>query len=62
MEWVKVQQQSDGPSCGFYVIAYVVDIANDIDPKSIRYDEKSMWLHLLYCLDRDMLKPFPRVA
>jgi hypothetical protein len=62
MEWVKVQQQSDGPSCGFYVIAYVVDIANDIDPKSVKYDENNMRLHLLYCLNKEMLKSFSRVV
>ena len=61
MEWAEVQQQShDGSSCGLYVIVYAIDIANDIDPKDVKYDEKSMRLHLLYCLDRDMLKPFPR--
>jgi hypothetical protein len=62
MEWAKVQQQSDGSSCGLYAIAYAVDIANDIDPKGVRYDENNMRSHLLYCLDRDILKPFPRFA
>jgi hypothetical protein len=60
MEWAEVQQQSDGSSCGLYAIVYAVDIANDIDPKAVRYDEKNMRSHLLYCLDRDMLKPFQR--
>jgi hypothetical protein len=62
MEWIEVQQKSNGSFCGLYVIAYAIDIANDIDPKSVRYNEKNMKFHLLYCLDRDMLKPFPRVA
>ena len=62
MEWTKVQQQSNGLSCGSYVIVYAIDIANDIDPKGVRYDEESMKSHLLYCLNRNMLKPFARVA
>jgi hypothetical protein len=61
MEWTEVQQQYDGSSCGLYIIVYGVDIANDIDPKSVRYDEKSIRLHLLYFLNKNMLKPFPRV-
>lgn len=62
MEWGDVQQQSDGSSCGLYAIAYAVDIANDIDPAAVKYIEQDMRLHLLYCFDRDMLKPFPRVT
>jgi hypothetical protein len=62
MEWVEVQQQSNSSSCILYVIVYAVNIANDINPKGIRYDEKNMKLHLLSCLDRDMLKPFPKFA
>ena len=60
MKWANVQQQSDSSSCGLYVIAYVVDIAYDIDPTRVNYIEQEMKKHLLFCLDRDMLKPFQR--
>jgi hypothetical protein len=60
MEWTNVQQQSDSSSCGPYVIVYAVDIAYDIDSTRVNYIEQEMKKHFLFCLDRDMLKPFPR--
>jgi hypothetical protein len=60
MEWTNVQQQSDSSSCGLYVIAYAIDIAYDIDSTRVNYIEQEMRKHFLFCLDRDMLKHFPR--
>ena len=48
MEWANVQQQSDSSSCGLYVIAYVVDIAYDIDPTKVNYIEQEIRKHFLF--------------
>ena len=55
-----VQQQTNGTNCGVFAIAYAVDLANNQDPKKIRYNESRMRQHLHDCLQAERLIPFPQ--
>ena len=54
-----VQQHLNGFDCGVYAIAYTTDIAFDRDPASLFYDRQEMSKHLLRCLQRGDLEPYP---
>jgi len=55
----RVFLQTGGEDCGLYCIAYAVDIVNGRSPESILYDQDVMRKHLLDCIAKDNLTPFP---
>ena len=54
-----VQQHLNGFDCGVYATAYATNIAFDRDPASLFYDRQEMRKHLLWCLMRGDLEPYP---
>ena len=57
-----MRQQLNGFSCGVYAIEYATNIAFDRDPTSLSYDRQEMRKHLLRCLQRGHLEPFPNLS
>ena len=60
IRYAKVQQQGDGESCGFFVIAWAVDIAFGYNPEESVYVKTEMRRHLWWCLNSMQMLPFPR--
>ena len=54
-----MQLQLNGFDCGVFAIAYATDIVFDKGMASLSYDRQEMRKHLLRCLQRDDLEPFP---
>ena len=54
-----VQQQSNGIDCGVFSIAFVQSILLGDDISLISYDQVRLRSHLLQCLLRNKLSPFP---
>ncbi|OCT77163.1 hypothetical protein XELAEV_18032359mg [Xenopus laevis] len=59
---LKVHQQPNGNDCGVYAIANVCELLANGDPTGCRYDEKRMRQHLIECLERGEITPFPKEA
>ncbi|XP_050704332.1 uncharacterized protein LOC126989765 [Eriocheir sinensis] len=54
-----VQRQRDGYSCGLFALAFAFSIAHGQDPCRVRYVRARMARHLLACLERGTVTPFP---
>jgi len=54
------QRQQGSRDCGLFAIAYVVDLAQGVDPAQVKYDQPSMRRHLLKCFAQRVITPFPR--
>ncbi|XP_050713449.1 uncharacterized protein LOC126996730 isoform X2 [Eriocheir sinensis] len=54
-----VQRQRDGYSCGLFALAFAFSIAHGQDPCRLRYVRARMASHLLSCLERGTVTPFP---
>ncbi|XP_062501518.1 uncharacterized protein LOC134178647 [Corticium candelabrum] len=58
---VEAVQQQKGPSdCGLFAVALAFDIAAGVDPQNINYIQAEMREHLLSCLCKGNITPFPR--
>ena len=58
---VSVQQQKGICDCGLFSIAFAVHIAaRQEDVSSVAFDQKEMRSHLIRCLTKKELSPFPR--
>ncbi|KAK8402747.1 hypothetical protein O3P69_000824 [Scylla paramamosain] len=53
--------QNDGYSCGLFALAFAFSIAVGQDPCTVRYDLASKAPHLVRCLERGVVQPFPSV-
>lgn len=58
-----IQQQTNGVDCGLFAISNLVQFCYGyyIGKDLLMFDEKSLRDHLVYCLEKDLLTPFPRV-
>ena len=58
---IEAVQQQKGPSnCGLFAVAFAFDIAAGVDPQNINYIQAEMGEHLLSCLCKGNITPFPR--
>lgn len=55
-----VQNQQDGHSCGLFAIAFAVSLCHEEDPRRLTFDRSAMRKHLLNCLTKGEITPFPR--
>ena len=60
VEMPPTQKQRGGVNCGLFAIAFATDLAAGNDPTFIKYEQKIMRDHLMACLDRGRLEPFPQ--
>ncbi|KAK3091056.1 hypothetical protein FSP39_016798 [Pinctada imbricata] len=58
-----IQQQGNNHDCGFYAIANLTQYCYGgyVGKEEIKYNESYMRDHLVYCLERQMFTPFPRI-
>jgi len=59
--YANVMQQPNQSSCGLFVIAYVVDIAFNLNVEISRYVVFKMRQHLRNCLNAKYITSFPRI-
>ena len=62
IEFMDVAHQENGSDCGVYAVANAVEICRGHDPSSCNWDGPQMRKHLLRCLDKEDLVPFPQRA
>ena len=53
-------QQIGSTDCGLFSIAYAVDLLLGNNPSNIIYDQSKMRVHLLNCLETELITPFPK--
>jgi hypothetical protein len=54
------QQQIGSSDCGLFTVAYAIDILLGNDVTRIRYDQFKMRQHLVDCLEKEQMTPFPK--
>lgn len=59
IEFVDVQKQKGSSDCGLFALAFIASICNGDDPTKPVYDQSSMHNHLLECIERGRMIPFP---
>ena len=59
IEFVDVQEQRGASDCGLFALAFLTSICNGQDPATQLYDQKAMTSHLLQCIEKGVMKPFP---
>ena len=57
-----IGKQSNSSDCGVFAIAFAFDICSGNDPCSVRFDHKSMRLHLAKCLEDCKFTRFPTLG
>ena len=55
-----VQQQENGVHCGVFAIAYTTSLAFGKNPSLCSYSVSLMRQHLVSCLGKEMMYPFPK--
>ena len=45
--------------CGLFALAFVTSVCYEIDPASQTFDQKAMRRHLLDCIEKEEMRPFP---
>ena len=55
-----MQQQANGVDCGVFAIAYGTSLAFDENPTLCSYNVPLMRQHLVNCLEKEMMYPFPK--
>ena len=56
---VKKVQRQEKDFCGFYSAAFATAICNGIDPEQLVFDEDSLPMHFLQCLNENKITMFP---
>ena len=59
---MNVQQQEGGSDCGLFAIAFATSLVFGQCPTLWRYTQKSMRKHLMDCLEKKDICPFPSRA
>ena len=59
--FLPVQKQTDGYNCGPLSIAYAAEILDGKSPIEASFDVKKMRCHLISCLQKQQLTPFPKL-
>ena len=55
-----MQQQADGVDCGVFAIVYATSLAFSKNPSLCSYNVPLMRQHLVNCLEKEMMYPFPK--
>ena len=55
-----VQQQANGVNCAVFAIAYVTSLVFGENPSLCSYNVPLMSQHLVNCLEKEMMNPFPK--
>ena len=55
-----VNPQKGGIDCGIFSIAYAIELIAGNDPMNYEFDQGSMRQHLISCLEKRKLEPFPK--
>ena len=58
--FMNTHQQSGTSDCGVFAIAAATSICHNEDLAAIQWDQSQMRGHLITCLERERMKPFPR--
>ena len=56
---VPIQKQKGGRDCGLFSIANITAVAFHLDPTTITFDQTIMRQHLVQCMEKHALMPFP---
>ena len=59
-ETVLVQKQSNSSDWGLFALAFAFDLADNLDPSVITYNEKILRKHLLACIENKEITEFPK--
>ena len=59
--FMAVEKQNDGYNCGPYAIAFAAEILDGKCPTTSRLAKNSMRAHLISCLEKNELCPFPKI-
>ena len=57
---VPVQKQSNSSDCGLFALAFAFDLASNLDPSIISYNEEILRKHLLACIENEEITEFPK--
>ena len=58
---IPVQRQDDGHSCGPLAIAFATALAFNLNPRELTFNVPLLRPHLMECLRRQQLTPFPTI-
>ena len=56
---VPSQKQEGGRDCGLFSIANITALAFGLDPTIVTFDQAAMRRHLVWCMEKHTLIPFP---
>lgn len=62
IELVRINGQTGGKDCGVFAIALSTAILNGKDPSSIKFNQLALRPHLIDCLEKGKLSPFPTLS
>ena len=58
--FINVQTQDNGADCGAHALAFATSLCIGDDPTVIRYISTELRPHLLSCLEKKVMAPFPQ--
>ena len=61
ISFLPVQKQPDGYNCGIFSIAFAAEILEGAPLKNAKFDVQQMRQHLISCLEKKKLSPFPKI-
>ena len=59
IKMASVTKQSGSSDCGLFAIAYITHFALKLDPSLYMFHQAQMRNHLIQCLEKKQLEPFP---
>lgn len=59
--FLNVQKQIDAYNCGPFAIAFAAEVIDGKSPVKANFDVPKMREHLMYCLEKQCLTPFPKI-
>ena len=62
VRFIDVEQQTNNSDCGVYAIAYATSLCSSEDISCIQYCVSKMRSHLVSCLEKGQMSPFPSIC
>ena len=59
LHFFNVNRQNGSSDCGLFSIAYAVSLCFGLEPEKFCYDQTEMRGHLIACLEKGKMEPFP---
>ena len=59
IEFVDVQEQTGSVDCGLFALAFITSVCHGLDPATQCYNQKAMTRHLMTCIEKAQMTPFP---